>query len=501
MSLLNETAAQQLMNAEATDAQVDNILRANYNQEGLLSVVRGSKLDPYSVQDMQGWCKHSEEIRFTANAQLATPAEKGTTTYSANSVLCIAPNTVEMEVELALSMPLVEGAAVGEVYVFNDFPSIACRESIQVGSNRSNINAAYGQDDRSRQLCRYAERLGATLGGSDNGASAVKDTGTRQGQFVQTSVYPAGGGLDFVLRAIVRPQSTFFDCQKLLPPSTNLQFDNDWTRASLRQVFAGSSAAINAQLDAPTTTMGFRIVNIRCVGYELTRELQEAQDVYVPTSDQLTLGQTNWGELGTVPALLTPGSVAATGDGMPYQFREYFNFLVNPQAGTRINFGPIPNKGKPRRIFIFPYVDNDGEAGAPRARYSWTNTGVNATAINELQVYVGGKVLCEPWRPLDEPGLTYSRVARNLGTGIWRNPHMAPPMLNFDNWRNERTHYVYDLSLTRDELEIEQPDPQSVTITLGKNPGGQNLGINVVLEYDQTLIIRPDRTAVLLSVI
>src|ERR1700761_2032697 len=331
---MNEGAASQLVNTMSSPDNMDmegatsTILRDIYGQEGLLNAVRGSKLDPFSAQDMQNWSKHSEEIQFTPNAQLATPASVGKTTYSVNSSLAIQPNTVEIEYEINISNPST--TTNNNLRLLSAWYDIIARQIITIGTNRAPINSSQGADTQSRMLNGMAERAKLNTAHSTNfaGVTGIFDTNNDQSWFIVP--WGAGVALNYTTRAIARPQSQFFDCIKLLPRSTPIEITHDWNPSSAKAALTSSSAVAGDLAVLAATTVSFRVVSIRCNGFNLTNDMEEILNIYTTPSDMLSLGQTNWGQLGTTPQLLSADALAGSGAGAPYQYREFYTYTINP---------------------------------------------------------------------------------------------------------------------------------------------------------------------------
>ncbi len=480
--------------------------------------LRTGRLDLFSVNAPSSYAEGCNDFMFTANAQVGDPQTNAQVEYS---ILCPEPIDltsvmITAQITIQFAAATVAGTPCG---LLHHWQHIATQEKVHCGDNLGVVNAQNQTSIPQRQMLAYVRNAAKAT------RTAVEQQGPVQGYTWQpppvdgarvngaVRMMPADVQVDLsgpqttavkTYTAVYQPNCDFFNCLKLLPPSTRLRLIYQWTAQDLRACFTalqGTPAevtAANAALDA--ATIKFRIVDIRASMIRLRRDIKEnIMEDFQTSADSLALGLTQWGHPdmrnpanGLKPNLMNPAALAMTGRGRPYQFKDYTYHRFNTVTGTRINFGPVPTGSRPRRVFVFPFWTPDTVAP-----YFWP---VNPTVqkIVGIQLFVNGIPFYPiPLNPSTTTALAYSLTMRDLG---YFGDRYSGMHVDYSEWLRRSSFYVFDLSSTRLESEIEGPDASTVALTIDFQDatGG---GAIVIGEYDQAGILDDRRNYVNYTII
>lgn len=520
-STLNSQAALQFLQNETNggggiNADVETILKKVFNEQGLVESARTSKLDGFATQNQQDWCQHSQENIFQPNAQLATPVTVGSVVYSTFSPNYIDPTSIKVECEFQVTA--TAAITANDVGILNNWGQVAPQVQIRIGVNRTAINSLQGADATARALVGVAQRFSNNLAVEENktnitdmNAAYYEIDGISSDNVWHAFVPVLAANGSATYKTVVKPQSEFFRVIKFIPPNTPIELTFRWTRNDLDRCVGGVTAAGVALL--PDIVPAFRVVSIRADEFIPTPAVQDEISIPGVVSDQLAIGVTNFGiERGQEgpPNLMSEQALSSIGKAFPYQFPEFQNYLINPLqiTGGLINFGVLPNKGRPRRIYIFPTVTLTTDAArAQGPEWCWDarvgrspdGNPANNVQFTEINVLVGGTPIEERRYPVDKWALVHAQNVAALG---YYDSPWSRPFFQSDRVVGTRPLgcFIYDLSYTRDNNEIERPNPQTVSIS-ARVTGNGAVGVNVVCEYDQAAMLNMDRTVNLLSII
>ncbi len=507
----NETAGGGLSDEDSS------IINKFLEQAALNDELRTGRVDLFSVNAPSNYASGTTDFMFTANAQISTASNNGIVEYTA-----LQPEPIDLSsviVTAELNIKFNGGYVAGGIGLVPQWQYLAAQETIRCGDNFGIVNAQNQNSPDQRQMVAYSRIIAKST------RAAVVQQGQTQGYIYAepptARAYPALIHLDDTAnqtelgtdannsRFIVSfsPNCDFFACLKVLPQGTRLKLEYDWGRDSLAACFtllesmntnALQLAAIAAISNA---TITFRIVEVRGSILRLRPDIKEAiNNDFNTATDSLALGLTTWGNpdlrnpaVGLKPNLMNPAALASTGRGRPYQFKDYTFHRFNQQAGSTINFGVVPSVGCPRRFFVFPTVAAL-PSGAKTPPWYWPGKLFTPQTIVGIQVYRNGLPFYPtPLNPNGEQSvLAYTLAQRDLG---YYGDRLHGIHIDQREWLLRSQFFVFDLSSTRLESEVEGPDASTValTITFGNPAGG---GAICIGEYDQTGILDDRRNYV-----
>lgn len=482
------------------DGENDDVVITKYLEDmALNSQYRQGRLDMFSVASPSTYSQGSIDVLFTPESQLAQPTDSGMSVYkffSPNPLdLTSVLVTCELKITAPTALPADDFSTVGLV---NFWPSVAVQEQIFCGDNRGPVSPANQRGPLQRAAVAWVRHFGkASQTNLASNQSAGFDFSTEPTESLLTPYSltnsevtediqkDMSGGAVLTYQATDLPQIDFFMCIKALPPNQRLELAYQWTTDSLMKCFYPLNCTTTEEVTAAKALIAklvpaFRIVEIRGSVLQLRQEIQDEINAdFNPAASTLSLGLNNWAQGSNRPQLLNPQVLAQSGRGRPFQFKSYSFHVFNQTVGNSINFGPIPLGGKPRRIFVFPMLDSG-------AYPPWFNPLKVANTVSGIQLYIAGQPYSpDLMRPVQFSSLSYALTKKCLG---FMGDTSSCPALSYKRWLNQSNMFVFDLSNTRSDNEVEEPDPATVSLIMEfSNAAGG--GAYVVGEYDQSGII------------